>query len=83
FFPLSPMFDPHHGASWVLLANQIQFHLVQETQAEHLVDECLWVRKFFWMAYVTTFPTFPQGDWLNWNPRISMEGDFISYWMAE
>ncbi|KIK75064.1 hypothetical protein PAXRUDRAFT_173910, partial [Paxillus rubicundulus Ve08.2h10] len=73
----------HPHASWVLLADQIQFHLVQETQVEHPVDECLWVRKFFWMAYVAAFPTFPQGDWLNWNPRISMEGDFISYWMAE
>ena len=41
------------------------------------------MREFFWMAYVGAFPMFPYGDWPVWDPRISMEGDFISYWIAD
>ncbi|KIJ68890.1 hypothetical protein HYDPIDRAFT_122721 [Hydnomerulius pinastri MD-312] len=82
FFPLSPTFNLTDGDSWLSLANQIQFHLVQDTQEEH-VDEWLLAREFFWMAFVAAFPRFPHGDWPNWDSRISMEGDFISYWMSD
>jgi hypothetical protein len=74
-------FDPFDGHSWQLLANQIQLCLMQETQEQH--PEYLWVREFFWMAFVAAFPKFPYGDWPNWNLRISMEGNFISYWIAD
>jgi len=82
FFPLSPAFNPLDGQSWSLLAGQIQSHLVQQTWVES-PDVALWLREFFWMAYVGAFPTFPHGDWPVWDPRISMEGDFISYWIAD
>lgn len=82
FFPLPPAFNPLDGLSWSSLADQIQFHLVQRTWDESL-DVALWMREFFWMAYVGAFPMFPYGDWPVWDPRISMEGDFISYWIAD
>ena len=82
FFPLSPTFNPLDGQSWSSLASQIQIQLVQQTWVES-PNVTLWLREFFWMAYVGAFPTFPYGDCLAWDPRISMEGDFISYWIAD
>jgi len=34
------------------------------------------------MAFIAAFPDFPCEDWPLWDPRISMEGEFISYWMS-
>ncbi|KAF9237456.1 hypothetical protein BU15DRAFT_76001 [Melanogaster broomeanus] len=86
FFPLPSTFDLLDSVSWQMLVHQIQFHLVQPednlTWEEH-VTECLLVREFFWMAFVAAFPSFPYGNWPNWNPRISMDGDFISYWISD
>ena len=39
--------------------------------------------EFFWMAYMAVCPTFPFGDWPNWDPRIPLEGNFVSCWMAQ
>ena len=80
FFPLSTTFDPFDSHSWQLLTSQIQLCLMQEME-EH--PAYLWVHEFFWMVFVAAFPRFPYGDWPNWNPRISMDHDFISHWIAD
>ncbi|KIK78696.1 hypothetical protein PAXRUDRAFT_152870 [Paxillus rubicundulus Ve08.2h10] len=86
FFPLPPTFDPLDRLSWQALVHQIQLHLIQLkynlTWEEH-ITECLIVREFFWMAFIAAFPSFPYGDWPDWNPRITMDGDFISYWISD
>ncbi|KIK79497.1 hypothetical protein PAXRUDRAFT_161182 [Paxillus rubicundulus Ve08.2h10] len=82
FFPHPQIFNPSDSFSWHILAHQIQLHLIQETWEEHAA-ECFIVHEFFWMAFVTAFPSFPYGDWPNWDTRISMEGDFISYWISD
>ncbi|KAI6148019.1 hypothetical protein BKA82DRAFT_16995 [Pisolithus tinctorius] len=68
------------------LVHQIQFHLIQPkddlTWEEHVM-ECLLVQEFFWMAFVAAFPSFPYRNWPNWNPRISMDGNFILYWISD
>ncbi|KAI6139098.1 hypothetical protein BKA82DRAFT_41468, partial [Pisolithus tinctorius] len=99
FFPLPSTFDLLDSVLWQTLVYQIQFHLVQPeddlTWEEHVM-ECLLVWEFFWMAFVAAFPsfswspkgkpildTFPYGNWPNWNLRVSMDGDFILYWISD
>ncbi|KIK80277.1 hypothetical protein PAXRUDRAFT_159096 [Paxillus rubicundulus Ve08.2h10] len=86
FFPLPPTFNLSDRLSWQALIHQIQLHLIQLednlTSEEH-ITKCLIVCEFFWMAFVAAFPSFPYGDWPDWNPRITMDGDFISYWISD
>ncbi|KAI6147786.1 hypothetical protein BKA82DRAFT_506334 [Pisolithus tinctorius] len=82
FFPLSPQFHPLDGRAWASLANEIQFFLVQDISIEQTQPDCYEVlRDIFWMAFVAAYPSFPHGEWPQWNPMISMEGEFMSYWM--
>ncbi|KAH7903915.1 hypothetical protein BJ138DRAFT_1119926 [Hygrophoropsis aurantiaca] len=79
FFPLPSTFDHRTTNSWAMLANEIQSWMIGsvfDTQS----NDWLWGREFFWMAYIGAHPQFPFGEWPPWNPKISMEGVFVSCW---
>jgi len=58
-------------------------YLVQSQDSEGTLPHQILVREFFWMSFVAAFPLFPFGNWPNWDPRISLQGSFISYWMED
>ena len=82
FLPLPSNFDPLDGEAWQTLLQNIQMCLVQSQDSEGTANQIL-MCEFFWMSFVAAFPTFPFGDWPNWDPRIPFQGDFISDWMAD
>ncbi|EGN99246.1 hypothetical protein SERLA73DRAFT_73784 [Serpula lacrymans var. lacrymans S7.3] len=41
-----------------------------------------WGLDVFLIAFVSAYPTFPQGDWPAWDSRIPLEGRFIVEWMS-
>ncbi|KIK73489.1 hypothetical protein PAXRUDRAFT_178306 [Paxillus rubicundulus Ve08.2h10] len=82
FFPLPPRFSFLNGHAWASLVNKIQTCLVMDINMDETWPECYTVlRDIFWMAFVATYPSFPHGEWPKWNLMISMERDFMSYWM--
>ncbi|KAG1835010.1 hypothetical protein DFJ58DRAFT_670468 [Suillus subalutaceus] len=82
FFPLASNFNHLDGRTWALLANTIQDWLTDNISLTRS-DVWLWGREFFWMAFVAAFPGFPRREWPLWDPKIGMEGEFITYWMSD
>ena len=78
FFPLPAHFDALDGESWQILFQDIQTYLVQNPDVE--LRRQVLIQEFFWMAFVAAFPTFPFGDWPDWDYRIPVKGNFIMYW---
>ncbi|KAI9430279.1 hypothetical protein H4582DRAFT_1824482, partial [Lactarius indigo] len=76
FLPLSPTFDKASAMAWASLAFQIQKWLVYYIQDQHLLH-WKWGTEVFWTAFVTTFPSFPFGNWPLWDVRIPFAGAFI------
>ena len=75
FLPLHS-FDHCDGGCWLSLTQVIQDWLIT------VVVNCqsqgwTWGHELFWMAFIATYPSFPQGSWLYWNARIAIEGVFI------
>ena len=81
FLPLPAHFDPLDGKAWQTLLQDIESHLVQILDAPGMRRTLM--REFFWMAYMAACPTFPFGDWPIWDPRIPLQGNFASYWLAQ
>ncbi|KAG2097247.1 uncharacterized protein F5147DRAFT_549150, partial [Suillus discolor] len=81
FFPLAPSFNHLNGRTWAVLADTIQDWLVNNISLTRS-DVWLWGREFFWMAFVAAFPGFLHREWPLWDPKIGMEGEFITYWMS-
>ena len=81
FLPLPSDFDPLDDKAWQTLLQKIESQLVQilDSPGKWRTVMC----EFFWMAYMAVHPTFPFGDWPNWDPRIPLEGNFVLYWMAQ
>ena len=81
FLPLPSDFDPLDDKAWQTLLQKMESQLVQilDSPGKRRTVMC----EFFWMAYMAVHPTFPFGDWPNWDPRIPLEGNFVSYWMAQ
>lgn len=80
FLPLPPTFDYTRSDSWADLALQIQdwlINIVADTRAQ----QWIWGREIFWIAFMAAYPNFPQGPWLKWDSKISMDGSFIQGWM--
>ncbi|KIK97980.1 hypothetical protein PAXRUDRAFT_135179, partial [Paxillus rubicundulus Ve08.2h10] len=42
-----------------------------------------WGHNTFWLAYVATHLTFPNGSCSPWNLRILLEGKFIKEWLND
>lgn len=82
FFPLASNFNHLDGRAWALLADTIQDWLADNISLTRS-DVWLWGREFFWMAFVAAFPGFPRREWPLWDPKIGMEGEFITYWMSD
>ena len=81
FLPLPADFDPLDDEAWQALLQNIELYLVQilDSPGKRRTLMC----ELFWMAYMAVCPTFPFGDWPNWDSRIPLEGNFVSYWMAQ
>jgi len=82
FLPLPCHFDHQSGEAWAELAMLIQSVLVQSSHGEEMPCYVL-AREFFWMAFVAAFPSFPFGEWPEWDLRIPMRGTFISAWVED
>ena len=78
FFPLPAHFDALNGESWQTLFENIQTYLVQNPDVE--LRRQILTREFFWMAFVAAFPTFLFSNWAEWDYRIPVQGNFITYW---
>ncbi|KAG2115416.1 hypothetical protein BD769DRAFT_1363554 [Suillus cothurnatus] len=42
-----------------------------------------WGCNTFWLVFVTVYPSFPNGQWPMWDPRIPLEGEFIKQWLEQ
>ncbi|KAG1905527.1 uncharacterized protein F5891DRAFT_1183472 [Suillus fuscotomentosus] len=82
FFPLAPNFNHLNGWTWAVLADTIQDWLSNNISLTRS-DVWLWGCESFWMAFVAAFPGFPRREWPLWDPKIGMEGEFITYWMSD
>ncbi|TFK79105.1 hypothetical protein K466DRAFT_459449, partial [Polyporus arcularius HHB13444] len=65
---------------WVWLYEQIERWLV-DVVVDRRSKLWIWGREAFWIAFVGAYPAFPGGEWPNWNPCISMDGEFIRRWV--
>jgi len=84
FLPLSQGFQPLNTYEWKQLVMNIEQHLLADPHLNNTHPECYFLmRQLFWMAFVAAFPSFPHGDWPNWNSQIPMEGNFISRWVLK
>ena len=81
FLPLPAHFNPLDGKAWKILLQVIESQLLQIVDVPGMRRTLM--REFFWMAYMAACPTFPFGDWPNWDSRIPLQGNFASYWMAQ
>jgi hypothetical protein len=79
FLPLPPTFDQHDRSNWAELANSIQEWLIGVVHDTNC-PEWKWGRDAFWISFIAAHPSFPDGDWPVWHPKISMQGPFISSW---
>jgi len=82
FLPLPRHFDHQSGEAWAELAMLIQSVLVQSSHGEEMPSYVL-AHEFFWMAFVAAFPSFPFGEWPEWDSCIPMQGTFISAWVED
>ncbi|KAG2363768.1 hypothetical protein BDR07DRAFT_1483264 [Suillus spraguei] len=82
FLPLASSFNYLNGWTCAVLADTIQDWLGNNISFTCL-DVWLWGHEFFWMAFVAAFPGFPRQEWPLWDPKIGMEGEFITYWMSD
>ncbi|KAI6006653.1 hypothetical protein F5J12DRAFT_832058 [Pisolithus orientalis] len=82
FLPLAPMFDPMDTCHWATLSKDIKWWLVNDVQMTSIPQ---WAcgHDAFWLAYIAAHPTFPNGSWSVWDPRIPMEGQFIEEWLND
>ena len=82
FLPLPSNFEPSDISHWQQLTKVIKTCLVASTGLENKCLEAYRVmHDLFWVAFVTSFPTFLAGDWPVWDARIPMQGGFISSWV--
>jgi hypothetical protein len=82
FLPLAPTFDPTDSCHWAMLSKDIEWWLVNDVQTMS-VPQWAWGHDAFWLAYVAAHPTFPNGSWSLWDPRIPLEGQFIEEWLND
>lgn len=82
FFPLKRRFDHQNVQHWRSLLNEIQSTIPELAKNVDRNQSDL-MRDFFWMAFVATFPSFPGGEWDEWDARISMDGTFIATWLGD
>ncbi|KIK78202.1 hypothetical protein PAXRUDRAFT_72826, partial [Paxillus rubicundulus Ve08.2h10] len=84
FLPLPSQFDPYNGLEWQSLAKEIEHWLLQDLAFNMTHPGCyILIQELFWMAFVAVFPSFPYGQWPNWDLQILMDGDFILDWVAD
>ncbi|KAG6329186.1 hypothetical protein ID866_9904 [Astraeus odoratus] len=81
FLPLGPSFDYREREHWNALSLDVEHWLVSVVFGRH-PDLWKWGTNLFRMAFVATYPSFREGDWRKWNPKISLEGSFIAEWMS-
>ena len=79
FLPLQS-FNPFNNKCWSSLAEDIQEWLLNVV-VDPFSQEWTWGHELFWMAFMATYPTFPQGDWPSWDAKISVEGVFTQGWL--
>ncbi|KIK78885.1 hypothetical protein PAXRUDRAFT_162813 [Paxillus rubicundulus Ve08.2h10] len=81
FLPLPPNFnalDMHH---WNALSKQIELCLV--TEVDISTPKWGWGCNTFWLAFIATCPLFPSRGWSPWDPRISVDVQFITGWLND
>jgi hypothetical protein len=81
FLPLPRTFDWTNSQQWATLSNEIECWLIDEVQDSSL-PQWAWGRDTFWLAFVGAHPMFPCGRWSAWDPRIPLEGTFITEWLS-
>ncbi|KAG1905541.1 uncharacterized protein F5891DRAFT_943734 [Suillus fuscotomentosus] len=79
FLPLPPSFDYTNRADWQTVSQQIQEWLTTKVDMESSL--WMWGHDVFWLAFISTYPSFPTGKWPMWDPRIPLEGSFIEQWL--
>ncbi|KAI0316172.1 hypothetical protein OF83DRAFT_1173162 [Amylostereum chailletii] len=74
------MFDPTNDAQWKTLLSILERSLVSGTlRASVLRSHGL---ELFWMAFIGSYPNFPNGDWASWHPSIALDGAFVCAWFG-
>lgn len=81
FLPLPRAFDWTDSQQWATLSNEIECWLINEVQDSSL-PQWTWGRDAFWLAFIAAHPSFPGGRWSAWDPRIPLEGTFITEWLS-
>ncbi|KAG2063405.1 hypothetical protein BDR04DRAFT_989963, partial [Suillus decipiens] len=80
FLPLPSNFNPTDSCHWSRLLEQIQNWLVNiPSDSQHWSWGC----NTFWFAFVAAYPDFPSGNWLMWDARIPLQGQFIEQWLED
>ncbi|KAM6491611.1 hypothetical protein JOM56_013003 [Amanita muscaria] len=80
FLPLPRNFDYAQSECWKPVVNKIS-HWLTSIVVDQSTPEWLWGREAFWMAYFAAYPTFPGGQWPNWNADIALDGPFAQSWL--
>jgi hypothetical protein len=79
FLPLPPTFNYFNRTDWQMVSQNIQEWLTSEVDTRSAM--WTWGRDAFWLAFVAAYPSFPNGQWPMWDPRIPLEGEFIEQWL--
>ncbi|KAI6137640.1 hypothetical protein BKA82DRAFT_4023370 [Pisolithus tinctorius] len=79
FLPLPHTFDHRNSHQWIGLCKDIERWLVEDVNTSYPQWE--WGRDAFWMAFIGSYPMFPDGKWHHWDPDIPLDGQFIRDWL--
>ena len=72
------VFNYHSTQDWANLTWQIEGWLLTiPTESQ----QWTWGQDAFWLAFISTYPTFSHSKWPLWDARILLEGPFIEHWL--
>jgi hypothetical protein len=73
-------FDYDDRTQWAQLAGKLHDWLIREEENLRVASKFEYGSEAFWIAFTTAYPTFPGGEWPDWDPAIGLDGDYIQMW---